>query len=207
MARKPATQLQLTKVNWRCMISRCYSPSTHSYPWYGARGIKVCARWKNSFDAFVDDMGLRPFQDATVERLDSNADYKPSNCKWLDRRLQQRNRRTVVLVEIDGETACVAEWGRRNGINPQTILKRLGAGWPKERAVREAPRRTKLVAEDVAEIRSMLLAGAKTLDVAKAFGVARATVSDIRIGRTWSALAPVEPTEDERCAPDCEVDE
>lgn len=79
------------------MKGRCYNPNNKSYIAYGARGIKVCARWKHSFKDFLDDMGPRP-EGYTLERIDVNGDYSPSNCKWIPKAEQNYNMRTNNLV-------------------------------------------------------------------------------------------------------------
>lgn len=77
---------------WNHMKQRCYNKKDSRYELYGARGIKVCDRWRNSFSKFLDDMGERP-PGLTLERIDVNAGYEPSNCKWADYLVQARNQR------------------------------------------------------------------------------------------------------------------
>lgn len=76
---------------WAGIKSRCYNPKAPRYPNYGERGITVCDRWLESFDNFYADMGDRPSKDYSIERLDVNGNYEPSNCKWATRFEQQRN--------------------------------------------------------------------------------------------------------------------
>jgi hypothetical protein len=77
---------------WGSMIERCHNPKDRRYKNYGARGIVVCKRWRNSFENFLADMGPKPAH-LTIERKDNNAGYEPSNCKWATYKEQNSNRR------------------------------------------------------------------------------------------------------------------
>ena len=77
---------------WKLMIARCYDEKCKSHSNYGARGIKVCERWRDSMQAFLDDMGRRP-DGMTLERVNNEGDYEPSNVIWADMKTQNNNRR------------------------------------------------------------------------------------------------------------------
>lgn len=120
---------------WQAMKKRCCEPNHRSYKHYGGRGITVCDRWQ-TFDNFYADMGEQP-PGHTLDRIDVNGNYEPSNCRWATAHEQSRNRRTNRLIEFNGETLCVVDWARRVGIHQNTLWQRIITGWPVERALTE----------------------------------------------------------------------
>lgn len=106
---------------WTRIRRRCNSPSYHNYPRYGGRGIKVCARWDN-FENFLADMGPKPTPKHTIERINNDGDYEPSNCKWATQLEQNRNRSCSYSAEDDQKIRdAIAE-----GLNFTQIASRLG---------------------------------------------------------------------------------
>lgn len=119
---------------WLNMKARCAYKSTHSYKYYGARGISVCERWMK-FENFLEDMGRRPSPSHSIDRLDSNGNYEPDNCKWSDDFEQNNNRSNNRRLTYDGKTMNLFQWAREVGINPKRIHARLVAGWSVARAL------------------------------------------------------------------------
>lgn len=112
---------------WSAMIQRCTNPRERYYANYGGRGILVCDRWRDSFANFYADMGPRPPQ-LTLERSDNDRGYEPDNCIWATREQQNRNQRTNVFVEINGERRILTDWCRHFGIAVTTVLARTKRG-------------------------------------------------------------------------------
>lgn len=117
---------------YRSMIKRCYNPKTESYKNYGGRGITVCDRWRNSFEAFYADMGTKPSNRMSLDRINNNGNYEPSNCRWATPRQQTINRRERQTVQSNNSTGVTGvSFDKRNGkyrayINNYRIYKHLG---------------------------------------------------------------------------------
>lgn len=120
---------------WTAIKERCYNPNCKSYYRYGGRGIKMCERWLNSFEAFYTDMGPRPSSEHSIDREDTFGNYEPSNCRWATIIEQQNNMRTNVVLEFQGRKATLAEWSRLTGITYTALSTRLDRGWTVERAL------------------------------------------------------------------------
>ncbi len=123
------------------MLQRCTNPSKKSYAGYGGRGIKVCERWLDSFDAFLADMGPRTSPGHSLDRIDNDGPYSPENCRWATRKEQCRNRRSNRLVIYDGTEMPLVEAAERAGLSYQLAYQRLLRGWTPEEALEVVPRR------------------------------------------------------------------
>lgn len=122
-------------IAWVGMRARCYDANSDSYKHYGARGIKVCDRWKDDFAAFYADMGPRPSSRHSIDRKDVNGNYEPGNCRWATPEEQASNKREHHFVEWQGERMILAEAIRRSGLPPKIADNRLRRGWSLERAL------------------------------------------------------------------------
>ncbi len=134
--------MSLTYKSWQNMRGRCNNANRPDYA-----HVSVCDRW-GSFEAFLEDMGPRPSEEHSIDRLDHAGDYEPGNCRWATDEEQRRNKsNNRWLTHPDtGETLCLVDWAKRLGIRPSTLHWRA-ARWPLRRALtpgdqREARHRT-----------------------------------------------------------------
>jgi len=108
---------------WKSMRQRCNNKRNKDYKYYGGRGIVCCDRWKR-FEKFYADMGEKP-EGLTLERIDNNKGYSPSNCKWVNMKEQNRNSRNNRVIKYGGETKCVSEWAEVLKIKVTVLRYRL----------------------------------------------------------------------------------
>ena len=116
------------------MLDRCKNPNHRAWLNYGGRGISVCPEW-NSFEQFAADMGDTFSPELELDRINSDGDYEPGNCRWATRVVQQNNRRNNHRITWRGRTQTVYEWGALLGIKPNTLLYRIRRGWDLDRAM------------------------------------------------------------------------
>lgn len=120
---------------WLNMKARCSDPLHKEFPNYGGRGIRVCGDWLESPKQFLADMGKCP-PGLTLERIDCNGHYEPSNCRWASTADQARNKRSTRLITANGKTMCVADWAAELGVTRSIITHRINRhGWDPVRAV------------------------------------------------------------------------
>lgn len=118
---------------YHAMMDRCYNENCWNYKYYGGRGIKVCDEWHDiqNFEKWVEE---NPFSKGmTLDRIDANADYSPTNCRWATRKEQANNRRNTARIEWNGESHTISEWSEIVGINESTLRNRYFRGWDAER--------------------------------------------------------------------------
>lgn len=113
---------------WTDMKTRCSNDKHLSYLRYGGRGISVCKEWQDSFISFYKSMGKKPSAGHSIERIDTNGNYEPSNCKWAGNVEQARNKRNNVYAEINGENKLLLEWAEISGLPLSTIRSRVYRG-------------------------------------------------------------------------------
>ena len=115
---------------YKAMISRCYCKSNNRYERYGGRGIVVCEEWKNNKMKFFEwsfSNGYR--EDLTLDRINTNGNYEPENCRWVTQKEQQNNRSNNRLIEFNGDIHTIGEWSEITGIKIATICNRINSGW------------------------------------------------------------------------------
>jgi hypothetical protein len=120
--------------SWQKMKERCYYKKSNRYLHYGARGIKVCDRWVNSFENFLEDMGKRPAK-TSLDRLDVNEDYSPENCRWATSKQQARNTRRNTFIEYNGQNKTISEWAELYGIDAYVLSGRIRLNWEFHKAL------------------------------------------------------------------------
>lgn len=123
---------------WRAIKQRCHNPNSRYYKWYGERGIAICERWRDSFQNFLEDMGERPSDKHTLDRIDTDKGYSPDNCRWATRKEQSNNLRKNIPITYQGRTQTISEWADELGFKYFNLYNRICRyGWTVERAFTE----------------------------------------------------------------------
>ena len=112
---------------WRSIKYRCTNPSAQHYDRYGGRGITMHPAWVGSYEQFRDDVGHPPSDKYTLDRIDNNKGYEPTNVRWATRKEQANNRETNVVVEWEGVSRTLAEWADHMKVK----YGLLGSRWKK----------------------------------------------------------------------------
>jgi len=113
---------------WVNTKQRCTNPKCLAWKNYGGRGISMCKRWRDSFQAFYSDMGDVPFDRACIDRIDNNGNYEPGNCRWTTAKRNARNRRNNHIVEHNGAKMLLCEVCEQQGIRESVIIGRMNLG-------------------------------------------------------------------------------
>lgn len=121
---------------WSMMKTRCNNPKRDHYQWYGGKGIKICKEWHKfeNFYSWAMENGYR--DDLTIERIDINKDYEPSNCKWIPLKYQAYNKTNTHWITFNGKTQSLTEWSHELGWNPWVLKTRINKyHWSIEKAL------------------------------------------------------------------------
>ena len=131
---------------WSNMKTRCHTSTYYLYKHYGARGIIVCDEWKNDFQTFYKWAMENGYgEDLTIDRIDVNGNYEPSNCRWVDRVLQCKNRTSNHYITFNGRTQILKDWADELNIKRQTLERRLKKGWSIDEAFTQPVRSKKVM--------------------------------------------------------------
>lgn len=121
-----------TYMAWGCMKQRVMHDKR-----YIDKGIKICDRWLESFENFLEDMGVCPDDKYSVDRIENDKGYYKENCRWASRSEQQRNKTDTRMITFNGKTQAAADWADELGMRVNTIKNRLDRGWSVERTLTE----------------------------------------------------------------------
>ena len=132
------SQTKLHKA-WANMRYRCFNPRCKCYDNYGGRGITICDKW-NEFEPFMEWALNNGFADGmSLDRIDVNGNYEPSNCRWVSWEVQENNKRNSSYLTLNGQTYTISEWARITGLKDSTIRERIKRGWTVEDALTKKP--------------------------------------------------------------------
>lgn len=123
---------------WLQMMYRCYKRTSKNYEKYGGRGIKVCQEWHDflEFVRWSDSVGGRP-DGYSLDRIDNNGNYGPSNCRWATMKVQNTNKSDNIVIKYNGVSRTLSEWAEHLGIKWVTLHNRYVRGWSIERMLTE----------------------------------------------------------------------
>ncbi len=110
---------------WHGMNERCFNTRCKAYKNYGAKGVVVCDEWKEFIPFYKWAMANGYKEGLTIDRIDSNGNYEPSNCRWVDRFVQNSNTSKNRYIEFDGRTQTLSQWAREIGIERHSLLQRI----------------------------------------------------------------------------------
>lgn len=114
--------------SWLHIINRCTNSKNKDFHHYGGRGIQVCERWRNSFTAFFMDVGEPPTPKHTIDRINVNGDYEPSNCRWITQKEQTRNMRRNHILTWKDKTQCISAWVEELDVPKSVFYDRIKRG-------------------------------------------------------------------------------
>lgn len=124
---------------WQDMKNRCYRDKTKRFERWGGRGIRVCKKWRNSFEAFYKDVGPRPSPLHTLDRENNDGHYEPGNVRWATPEQQAGNKSNAKLLRYKGRVMCAKAWARELGLKYSLVIVRLRRGWSAYRTLSTPP--------------------------------------------------------------------
>lgn len=185
----------LTYRSWEAIKRRCLNENNKDFIRYGGRGITVCDEWINSYEQFHLDMGDRPSEKHSIDRVDNNLGYSKENCRWATQKEQTKNRCSNRVFTINGETKNLTDWCATYGVNFDLVRSRIDRGMDIEPALStpsgmrvyksgEAHKNAKLTNEMVLFIRSNYKIIPRD-ELAKIAGVSKWTIRDVQENKTY----------------------
>ena len=114
--------------SWQAMVGRCTSTTHKDYPLWGGKGVQVCRRWRESFEAFYADMGPRPAGTSLDRYPDYDGNYEPGNCRWATPIQQAHNRKDLTVVDTPAGRMALVDYAKRIGISKGAAHLRLKRG-------------------------------------------------------------------------------
>lgn len=122
--------------SWKAMKSRCYNINVKNYKDYGGRGITICDEWKNDFTAFIKDMGRKPSENYSIDRIDNNGNYCKGNCRWATDKEQANNKSINHYLEYDNQKLTMSQWAEKLNISIYVIRRRINSlNWSIEKTL------------------------------------------------------------------------
>lgn len=181
---------------WKAMRTRARNPNIPGAQWYNLKGVKCCKRW-NDYRKFLADMGRKPTPRHTLDRINSNGDYKPSNCRWATYAEQMVNKTKNRHLTFRGVTKAFSQWEAQYGIRGNQLYARINRGWSVEKALTTPVGRKKFIPQSDADEIRKLAGKIPYRRLATMFKIHRNTVGEIvRREKHWRSVPAIIPNDD-----------
>jgi hypothetical protein len=183
---------------WQGMKTRCYNKNNKRYNNYGGRGITVCDEWMNNFDNFFKwSLDNNYSDDLTIDRKNNDGNYEPSNCRWVNNKIQCNNRNSNIVIEHNDEKLTLTELSEKKGLSIRMMHARYVRGDRGKRLLRDpyADRKTqkgvlnvnnKITESQAKLIKEKLKSGLSPIQISRDMDISKNIVHDIKRGKTWS---------------------